>query len=113
MKFLQRYEYTPIDICCGGYHNLLLFGPVRQVCFYNFIYLYIFLIIVSPISIFYYQILSWGGGDYGQLGDGYAWDNPKPQVVQNVKNVISMSAGLRHSIAVCGVGGIGNFILII
>jgi hypothetical protein len=28
-----------------------------------------------------------------------------------VKNVISMSAGLRHSIAVCGVGGIGQFSL--
>jgi hypothetical protein len=32
MKFLQRYEYTPLDISCGGYHNLLLYAPVRQVC---------------------------------------------------------------------------------
>jgi hypothetical protein len=31
MKFLNRFEYTPIDISCGGYHTLLLFAPVRQV----------------------------------------------------------------------------------
>lgn len=40
MKFLQRYEYTPIDISCGGYHNLLLYAPVRQVaevCIFGFI----------------------------------------------------------------------------
>eukprot|EP00602_Paraphysomonas_sp_CaronLab_P007962 CAMPEP_0185034642 /NCGR_PEP_ID=MMETSP1103-20130426/24704_1 /TAXON_ID=36769 /ORGANISM="Paraphysomonas bandaiensis, Strain Caron Lab Isolate" /LENGTH=667 /DNA_ID=CAMNT_0027571381 /DNA_START=134 /DNA_END=2137 /DNA_ORIENTATION=+ len=80
MKYLEKYSYKPLHIVCGGYHNMLLFLPARQ-------------------------IVVWGAGEYGQLGDGFAWDNPKPQVVPNVKNVIQMSAGMRHSVAVAGVGG--------
>ena len=53
-------------------------------------------------------MVTWGGGGYGQLGDGFAWDNPHPQVVANVKNVLHMSAGMRHSVVVAGVGGVGK-----
>lgn len=53
-------------------------------------------------------MVTWGAGNYGQLGDGFAWDNPRPQIVPNVKNVISMSAGMRHSVVAAGVGGIGT-----
>jgi hypothetical protein len=31
MRFLEKYQYTPMKIECGGYHNMLLIGPVRQV----------------------------------------------------------------------------------
>jgi hypothetical protein len=53
-------------------------------------------------------VVTWGAGGYGQLGDGFAWDNPRPQVVPMVKNVICMSAGMRHSVVAAGVGGIGT-----
>lgn len=46
------------------------------------------------------QVVSWGAGDYGQLGHGYAWDDSRPRLITNLKDCISISAGLRHSMAV-------------
>lgn len=46
-------------------------------------------------------VLAWGSGTYGQLGNGHVWDlSKRPMIVAQLKNVVHISAGLRHSFAI-------------
>lgn len=45
------------------------------------------------------QVAAWGGGDYGQLGDGHMWDRPESVIASGLQGVRSTSAGARHSLA--------------
>ena len=72
------------------------------------------------------QVISWGAGDYGQLGHGFAWDDPRyvcrsvalfcglltlpncncvpyvlyrPRLIQNLKDIKQISCGMRHCMA--------------
>jgi len=63
-----------LQIACGGWHNLLLSSSG--------------------------QVVSWGAGDYGQLGHGDMWDNPYPKVINDLKGVIALDGGARHSVAI-------------
>ena len=45
------------------------------------------------------QIVSWGAGDYGQLGHGTMWDDSAPNLISDLKGVTMMAAGARHSVA--------------
>ena len=48
-------------------------------------------------------MVTWGAGDYGQLGNGDCWDDPRPRVVMGIRDVVKISAGLRHNIVLrCG-----------
>ena len=76
-RYLQTLGYTADKVSAGGYHNMLLVAPVGQV-------------------------ITWGDGSYGQLGNGYMWGNPKPNIIPNLKGVTCISAGHRHCVAVCG-----------
>jgi len=44
-------------------------------------------------------VISWGGGDYGQLGHGAMWDDQRPVVVNDLTGVTQIAAGARHSLA--------------
>ena len=46
------------------------------------------------------QVISWGAGDYGQLGHGFIWDDSQPKIVNAVKYCEAISAGARHSCAI-------------
>ena len=46
------------------------------------------------------QVISWGAGEYGQLGHGWLWDEPKPTLINEVMGVVQISAGTRHSMAI-------------
>jgi alpha-tubulin suppressor-like RCC1 family protein len=48
--------------------------------------------------------VSWGGGEYGQLGHGTQCNETVPKLVLNLHGVICISGGLRHSAAVTGDG---------
>jgi alpha-tubulin suppressor-like RCC1 family protein len=63
-------------VVAGGYHNLVLLDQSGQV-------------------------IAWGAGDYGQLGTGYQFDTNEPQIINGLDRVMSLSAGMRHSMAVC------------
>lgn len=63
-------------VVAGGHHNLVLLDQSGQV-------------------------IAWGAGDYGQLGNGYQFDTYEPQIINGLDRVISLSAGVRHSMAVC------------
>lgn len=39
------------------------------------------------------QVLSWGAGDYGQLGHGNQFDDPQPRLVNQLHHVTSIAAG--------------------
>ena len=45
-------------------------------------------------------MITWGGGECGQLGSGYMWDDPRPRLLQDLHGVLQIGAGLRHSMAV-------------
>ena len=45
------------------------------------------------------QVISWGAGEYGQLGHGWLWDEPKPTLINEIMGVVHISAGTRHSMA--------------
>lgn len=64
------------SVVAGGYHNMVLLDQTGQV-------------------------IAWGAGDYGQLGNGFQFDTNDPQIINGLDRVISLSAGLRHSMAVC------------
>lgn len=51
------------------------------------------------------NLITWGAGDYGQLGHGFLWDDEKPNVVNDLKGVVQVAAGLRHSAALVNVRG--------
>ena len=44
-------------------------------------------------------VVGWGQGRYGQLGYGNVWDRPDPVMLVGVRNVIKLSCGARHSMA--------------
>lgn len=45
------------------------------------------------------EVAAWGGGGYGQLGDGQMWDRPEMVMTTGLQGVRSVSAGTRHSLA--------------
>lgn len=45
------------------------------------------------------EVAAWGGGGYGQLGDGHMWDRPESVMAAGLQGVRSASAGARHSLA--------------
>jgi len=46
-------------------------------------------------------VLAWGSGTYGQLGNGHTWDLTRhTMIVTQLRNVVQISAGLRHSLAI-------------
>lgn len=52
-QLLNKLQSTTVAaICAGGGHNMILTGGAGQV-------------------------ISWGAGDYGQLGHGFAWDDAR------------------------------------
>lgn len=75
-KLTNKLGITLKKVVAGGYHNLALVNNSGQV-------------------------ISWGAGDYGQLGHGFQFDDPQPKFINNLLKVIDISAGLRHSVAVC------------
>lgn len=79
-KLCTKSEFTIVSIAAGGWHNLAL----------------------SPKSG---QVMSWGAGDYGQLGHGFTWDDPQPRIINDLKGVIMMAAGHRHSLVVARPSG--------
>ena len=74
-KLLLKNDFTVSLIAAGAHHNMVLSKQSGQ-------------------------IMSWGAGDYGQLGHGFMWDDAKPRIINNLKSVVMMAAGSRHSIAV-------------
>lgn len=51
------------------------------------------------------SVIAWGAGAYGQLGNGFLWDVPQPFLVNGLKDVTGVSAGLRHSAALMNRNG--------
>ena len=45
-------------------------------------------------------VITYGAGDYGQLGHGWQWDDSQPRLVKQLNNVFQISAGWRHTVAV-------------
>lgn len=62
-------------VAAGGYHNVILTSNMGNV-------------------------ITYGAGDYGQLGNGWQWDDPKPRIVPRVNLVFHISAGWRHTIVI-------------
>ena len=87
-KIIEKHNYKIKELACGGYHNMVLLEPAGR-------------------------ILVWGGGEYGQLGSGYGWNDPEPTFVPNLNAIFSVSAGLRTSFALGQVGGISGGIPIV
>lgn len=79
-RFLVVNEQSIKSIVAGGYHNLALTAITGEV-------------------------ISWGAGDYGQLGNGFLWDNDRPGIINELKEVIQISAGRRFSMALRGYKG--------
>jgi len=74
-KLCVKSDFTIVAVAAGGYHNLALSRQSGQV-------------------------MSWGAGDYGQLGHGEMWDDAQPRIINDLKGVVMISAGMRHSMAV-------------
>ena len=73
-RYIRKYNYSILDIAAGGFFNM-----------------------VRTDSPFY--VITWGGGEYGQLGRENAWDDPRPSNIVNLTHVMKISAGRRHCIA--------------
>lgn len=59
-KLLRAYNNTTLGaVSAGGWHVLALTTGNKQV-------------------------VSWGAGDYGQLGNGFMWDDSQPKVVNEI-----------------------------
>ena len=74
-KFLAKLQVSPQKIAAGGGHNLVLTSGIGQV-------------------------VSWGAGEYGQLGHGDSWDTAHPRAIKDMSGAISVHAGKRHSAAI-------------
>jgi hypothetical protein len=72
-KLCQKYNFSASAIAAGANHNLVLSSTG--------------------------QVISWGAGDYGQLGHGSMWDDSRPVVINDLTGVQQIAAGSRHSIA--------------
>lgn len=75
-KFMKHNQVRVHKLIAGAYHNF----------------------VVVKMSG---QVIAWGGNDYGQLGNGFQWDDPQPRFMNNMKGVVSISAGQRHNLAIC------------
>lgn len=75
-KYLAGLQVAIDSIHAGGFHNLVLLKGGAQV-------------------------VAWGANEYGQLGSGFLWDDPTPKIINNLRGVVYVAAGLRHNIAVC------------
>jgi alpha-tubulin suppressor-like RCC1 family protein len=84
LKYVTNLKVEIDSIYAGGFHNLVLLKGIGQV-------------------------ISWGANEYGQLGSGYQWDDPQPKIINNLKGVIYLAAGLRHNVAVCDSNSIEVF----
>jgi alpha-tubulin suppressor-like RCC1 family protein len=74
-RFCKNEGISIGKIAAGGFHNLALLENSGQ-------------------------IISWGAGDYGQLGHGDQYDDPAPKIINKIKDVTAIAAGLRHSMAI-------------
>jgi len=83
-KLLLASKLEVTKIYAGGYHNLVLLKKSGQV-------------------------IAWGANEYGQLGNGNQWDEPAPKMITSLRGVISLSAGLRHNIAVTDINSVEVF----
>ena len=72
-NYLKKLSIPAARVAAGGWHNLVLTGSSGQV-------------------------IAWGGGDHGQLGNGFLWDDPRPRLIVGLKDVIRISAGRRHNV---------------
>jgi hypothetical protein len=79
-KFCQKNSFHPQHVTCGAYHNLMLTSTN--------------------------QLVTWGAGDYGQLGHGTMWDDPAPNLISDLKGVTHVAGGARHSVAAASKIGI-------
>lgn len=70
---LRKLKRKPLSVSAGGTHTLAVLGSG--------------------------EVAAWGGGGYGQLGDGQMWDRPESVMATNLLGVRSASAGARHSMA--------------
>lgn len=84
VKFLTTLQLSVESIHAGGYHNLVLLRGSGQV-------------------------VAWGANEYGQLGSGFLWDDPTPKIVNGLRGVTHLSAGLRHNAAACDVNSVEVF----
>lgn len=83
-KYLAGMQVTIEKIYAGGFHNLVLLKGGAQV-------------------------VAWGANEYGQLGNGFLWDDPSPKIINNLSGVAHLSAGLRHNIAACDTNSVEVF----
>ncbi|CBJ33958.1 BNR repeat domain protein [Ectocarpus siliculosus] len=70
---LRKLKRTIAGVSAGGTHTLAVLGSG--------------------------EVAAWGGGMYGQLGDGHMWDRPESVMATGLQGVRSVSAGARHSTA--------------
>ena len=45
------------------------------------------------------RVITWGAGAYGQLGNGFGFDSELPGLVDGLYNVVQVSAGDKHTVA--------------
>jgi hypothetical protein len=83
-KYLSGLKVTIQSIHAGGFHNMVLLRGSGQV-------------------------VAWGANEYGQLGNGFLWDDPYPKIVNNLKGVMYISTGLRHNVAACDTNSVEVF----
>lgn len=50
------------------------------------------------------RIYAWGGGEKGQLGNGYNEDSNYPVIVNGITNAVDIAAGENHSVALMSDG---------
>lgn len=72
---LKKMKRAPTLLAAGGAHSVLVLDFAREV-------------------------LAWGQGLYGQLGDGNNRDRSVPVLVRNITSVTAISCGERHSAAI-------------
>jgi alpha-tubulin suppressor-like RCC1 family protein len=83
-KFLTTILMSVESIHAGGFHNLVLLKGSGQV-------------------------VAWGANEYGQLGNGNQWDDDAPKIINNLRGVVHIAAGLRHNAAACDVNSVEVF----
>ncbi len=76
---LRKLRTDIVEIAAGGQHNLGITSGAH-----------------NPIS--------WGAGGFGQLGSGDIWDREQPFVNLDIRGILAISAGRRHSLAIVSVG---------
>ena len=73
MRYIEKNLFGEVKaVAAGGYHNVILTTHLNYV-------------------------ITYGAGDYGQLGHGWQWDDPKPKKIPMLAQVFKISAGWRHT----------------